>query len=162
MPSTKRPSTRAATSIATAAERTRSVIENLQSKLTEVSKHGAGARFSSVLMEERETVAEHMSDPPMRLETETEAELERQLEAYFARGGEKESADPRPAAQNRTLDDLRKRVVDGVVKRILEDWSNDGPGASSPLKDEVLERLIDRVFREFQTGSAESGDIPSR
>jgi hypothetical protein len=147
VPSTKNPSTRPAASIATATERTRSVIEDLQTKLAEVSQHGGGARTSSEQMSDRREKSEI---------AETEAELERQLEAYFACGG----GNPGPAANNRTLDDLRKRVVDGVVKRILEDWSNAGPAASNPLKNEVLERLIERVFHQFQSGSAEAADSP--
>ncbi len=157
MPSTKNPSTRPAASIATAAQKTRSVIENLQTKLTEVSQHAGSARISSVLTAERETVAEHMSNPREHAEiTETEAELERQLEAYFARGGGKGSAARDSAAPSKILDDLRKRVVDGVVERILDDWSTAGPEASSALRDEVMERLIERVFQQFQAGSAQA------
>jgi hypothetical protein len=162
MASPKNPSTRPAASIATAAQKTRSAIEDLQSRITEVSQHGGIGRLSSVLTAEREPETAIGAQAQEHSGTsETEAELERQLEAYFASGGVKEGSATGPPGGSRHLDDLRKRVVDGVVKRILADWSSTGPGASNPLWDEVMERLIERVFQQFQAGRAVEDDALS-
>lgn len=72
-------------------------------------------------------------------------ELERQLQAYFERTSLNPSRSP-------ILEDLRKRVIEGAVERILAEWPN-----SSELGREVMDRLIEHVLREFRrtVGSAD-------
>jgi len=65
---------------------------------------------------------------------ESSEQLEQQLQQYFAR------TTPRSAG----LADLRSRVVDGVVDRILRQWDN-----GSSLEPDVVERLIARVMERF-------------
>jgi hypothetical protein len=88
--------------------------------------------------------------PPVE---ESVDDLEQQLQAYFERAA--------PAApRGKILDELRSRVIDGVVDRILAQWANPelgSPGAG--LGPEVMERLIERVLEEFST-AAESPKTP--
>jgi len=67
-------------------------------------------------------------------------DLEQQLQAYFNHAS---PATPR----TKILDELRNRVIDGVVDRILAEWASPKPGAG--LGPEVMERLIERVLEEF-------------
>jgi hypothetical protein len=71
-------------------------------------------------------------------------DLEMQLQAYFDRAT---PATPR----TKILDELRSRVIDGVVDRILAEW-NPQPGSSpgAGLGPEVIERLIERILEEFR------------
>ena len=102
MASGKNPSTRPAASIATAAQRTQSVIQDLQAKLTEVSQYG-GVVGPSTSPEVPKLVAASE-------ELETEADLERQLAAYFAQASGQAGVTVGPV-----LEELRERVIDGVV-----------------------------------------------
>lgn len=155
MPSTKNPSTRPVANIARAAQKTRSVIEDFQTRLTEVSQHAGLARLSAAVAPERE--AQHFprtAGPDTTEGLESEADLERQLAAYFARA----SAPTGPVAtgasdRNKVLEELRARVIDAVVERILADWTSSRLQEPSALRDEVMERLIDRVLQQFGTGS---------
>ena len=145
MPSTRNPSTRPVASIARAAQRTRSVIEDFQTRLTEVSQHAGVARRATA-------VAPEKAGPDTTEALESEAELERQLAAYFARA----SAPNGPATagapdRNKVLDELRARVIDAVVERVLADWSSGRLQETSALRREVMERLIERVLRQFET-----------
>jgi len=163
VPSTKNPSTRSVASIARAAQRTRSVIEDFQTRLTEVSQQGGLARLSAAVATERE--AEHSpraAGPDAAEALESEAELERQLAAYFAGA----SAPTGPAAtgasdRNKVLEELRARVIDAVVERILVDWTSGRLQEPSALRDEVMERLIERVLQQFGTGSPAETEPPS-
>lgn len=134
MQSSKTPVSRPGTAIATAAERTRSAIEELQSRLVEVSHQGATAQAGMA---------------PLVDTSETEDELERQLSAYFS-GKEKEVAPDAHPARKRALEDLRQRVVDRVAERILEEWERSHPAAWNELREEVMERLVDRVLGQLQ------------
>src|SRR5215469_15834714 len=74
-------------------------------------------------------------------------DLEQQLQAYFARS----AADPsRPL-----LEDLRGRVVEKLVDRILAEWSTSRVSQpdSNPLIQAVMDRLVERVWEEFEKGS---------
>jgi hypothetical protein len=71
--------------------------------------------------------------PPEPIEESSE-QLEQQLQQYFARN----------ISPSRSLDDLRARVVDGVVDRILLQWDH-----GTALEPEVIERLIVRVLEHF-------------
>jgi hypothetical protein len=59
---------------------------------------------------------------------ETEDDLERELQAYFENNG--------------VRDELRNRVIESVVDRILAEW----PG----LGQEVINRLIERVVEDLR------------
>lgn len=89
---------------------------------------------------------------------ESEADLERQLAAYFA-GASKATVG---LTESSALGELRQRVIDGVVERIFQDWAGAKPGAApSALRDEVLERLIERVLQQFGTHSRAERALPS-
>lgn len=155
MPSSKNPSSRPVPSIAQAAQRTRSVIEDFQSRLTEVSQHAGLPRLATAVATETEGGAERfrgVAGPGTAEALESEAELERQLAAYFAHAGAP-SGTVAASERDRILDEIRRRVIDGVVERILTDWANGRLGEPSALRDEVLERLIERVLQQFATGS---------
>jgi len=81
---------------------------------------------------------------------DTEEELERQLQKYFAGTG----VQPRDLADvsGPSRDDLRNRVVDGVVRRILSEWAHQDQErpAGARLGNEIMERLIQRVAEQFQ------------
>lgn len=155
MPSSKNPSSRPVPSIARAAQRTRSVIEDFQSRLTEVSQHAGLARLTTAVSPETEGEEAHFrgaAGPGTAEAFESEAEMERQLAAYFAHAGAL-SGTFDTAERGRILDELRQRVIDGVVERILANWTNGRLGESSALREEVLERLIQRVLQQFGSGA---------
>ncbi len=156
MPSTKNPSTRPVASIARAAQRTRSVIEDFQTRLTEVSQHAGVARLATGIAAEKEAAGRTEA-------SESEAELERQLAAYFARAGASTGSEATGSSErNKILEELRARVIDAVVERILAGWLSGQPQEPSALRDEVLERLIERVLQQFGTrGPAETEARPS-
>jgi hypothetical protein len=80
-------------------------------------------------------------------------DLEQQLQAYFNR------ASP-TTPRTKILDELRSRVIDGVVDRILAEWANSKPGSlDAGLGPEVMERLIERVLKEFRTGASNTGVV---
>ena len=81
-----------------------------------------------------------------RLRPETKAEesnedLERQLQQYFQTEGRKD--------EGSTLNEIRNRVVEGVVERILREWDRPQQGGPTPLETEVVTRLIDRVLERL-------------
>ena len=87
-------------------------------------------------------------------EEESEEELERQLQTYFASTIIQARSAPSVANLSRTQihDELRSRVVEGVVHRILAEWARreqELPG-SARLGNEIMERLIQRVLEQFQ------------
>jgi len=142
VPSTKNPSTRPVANIARAAQRTRSVIEDFQTRLTEVSQHAGLARLGAAV------------GPNTTEALDSEAELERQLAAYFARASAPTGTSTIGASdRNQVLEELRARVIDAVVERILADWTSGRIQETSVLRDEVMERLIERVLQQFGTGS---------
>jgi hypothetical protein len=69
------------------------------------------------------------ADPPAEAIVD---DLEAQLQEYFS-----------SAAGKDAVGDIRKRVIEGVVERILREWEN------TPLEDEVVTRLIDRVLERL-------------
>ena len=161
MPSTKNPSIRPA-SIAKAAQRTRSVIEDLQIRLTEVSQHGKVGRLAAIApKKQKDSELDELEGRKTAELQESEAELESQLAAYFARADEPKAAGGR-SGHSDVLDELRRRVIDGVVERILDEWASDREEAPGRLREEVMERLVQRVLEQFETGSAEtSKTLPS-
>jgi len=143
MPTSKSGLGKSASSIATAAEKTRSAIQDLQARLS-ASQHGsAGAGGSAASKAGR---------------LETEEELERELAAYFAQADNLEDKGPvRSSASNTpTLDELRRRVIEGVVERILAEWTRDRSDVqvAGVLGNEVMEQLIERVLQQVGTVNA--------
>src|SRR5262245_51535485 len=102
-----------------AAEKTELLIRGLQSRLLE----GTG------------DIQETRAD--------TAANLERQLQEYF----EIWPGEDRP--ETNRLTQIRNRVVDGVVDRILRSWESARGGPATPFENEVIERLIDRVVEKL-------------
>jgi hypothetical protein len=136
VPSARQPAAKPAATIVNATARTRSVIENLQARLT------ADAR--SKVAGPQPVVDEVPSE-------ESVDDLEMQLQAYFDHATH---ATPR----TKILDELRSRVIDGVVDRILAEWTNPQAGSSlgAGLGPEVMERLIERVLDEFRNAAEPS------
>lgn len=87
--------------------------------------------------------------PPVDPHQETIEDLERQLQEYFNRA----VSSNRPGV----LDDLRNRVIDGVVDRILADWSHSGAAPGIGLGREVMDRLIERVLDDFRKHVVQDG-----
>jgi hypothetical protein len=141
VPSPKNSSVRQEDSIARATAKTRSVIEDLQEKLSADAQNG---------------VPQYVTPLPRRAldvgPNETDEDLERQLQSYFARA----SASPRDGAKvisstrTQILDELRSRVIDGVAERILEEWAGPQPGTSTTLGSELMERLIERLLEQLR------------
>jgi len=126
MASTRSSSSRPS-AIVDATAKTRSVIESLQARLVGDNVRPAGWE-------------------------ETIDDLERQLQACFDRAELVVENEP-SAARTPMLDDLRNRVIERVVDRILAEWSNPKPGESeSALQRQVLDRLVERVLAEFRRG----------
>ena len=144
--SPKNPSGRQASSIASATAKTRSAIEGLQERL--VGDANASARPS---------VPHYVTTIPARrthdlAADETEEDLERQLQAYFARVGSsrRTGTSVAPSARTHILDELRNRVVDGVAERILAEWACPQPGTTPTLGSELMERLIERLLEQLR------------
>ena len=144
MPAPKNPLVRPEASIASAAAKTRSAIEGLQEKLSEDPQIGA------------QSVPQYVAAVPRKVRDigpgETDEDLERQLQSYFARA----SSSPRGGASVTTstrtqiLDELRSRVIDGVAERILAEWACSQPGTSPTLGSELMERLIERLLEQLR------------
>ena len=135
MPSAKSGANRPTAGLTSAAQRTRSAIEDLQAKLVVVSQQADSGKLA-------------VRDPSVRgLESaESEGDLELQLAAYFARSHSASLA----SVYKPAIEAMRNSVIDEIVDRILDDWSR--VGGSSALREQVLERLIQRVLQ--QMGSA--------
>ena len=117
--------TNPAANIVDATAKTRSMIESLQAKLA--ADGGARAKNGG---------------------SESIEDLERQLQAYFERTA---PSDGHAARRSVVLDELRSRVIDRVVDRILADWADPNSGsARSALAQQVMERLTERLLDELQ------------
>jgi hypothetical protein len=83
---------------------------------------------------------------------ETDEDLERQLQAYFARvsPSRRTGANVAGPARTQILDELRSRVIDGVAERILAEWACPQPGSPSALGRELMERLIERLLEQLR------------
>lgn len=83
-------------------------------------------------------------------------DLDLALEGYFAAAGSNPVAAVRPA------DELRRRIVDEVAEKILNscDWSRDGK-LTPQFENEVIERLVQRVFERLVKAPPESPGIGS-
>lgn len=92
----------------------------------------AAERASLVIRDLRSRLAPRTPEPPIE---ETPDQLERQLARYFAE----------KVPQNGPLDDLRTRVIDGIVDRLVQQWEK-----GSALESEVVERLVRRVLERIE------------
>ncbi len=139
MPSARQSSTKPAATIVNATAKTRSVIESLQARLAGESV--GSVEPASVVPQGAASADESMDD------------LERELQAYFEQSAPSTWSGTASAGPSRTqiLDELRSRVIDGVVDRIIAEWSRSQQGMpqSSGLGREVMDRLIDRVLQEL-------------
>jgi len=141
VPSPKNTSVRQAASIASVAAKTRSAIEGLQEKLSRESHH---------------SVPQYVAPIPRRAQDmgpdESDEELERQLQSYFARANSLPRGGVNTASSARTqiLDELRSRVIDGVAERILAEWACPQPGGTPTLGSELMERLIERLLDQLR------------
>jgi len=177
MPSAKSAATRPVPTLADATAKTRSLIEDLQARLTgeggtpnsaERPRHSLGresaARKQADVEEnatvEQAAVAEDAAAKDAGPKGETEEDLERQLQAYFEQVTEGGRAAPAVAASTHALEmeDIRARVVDRVVERILDAWSHPERGgtAGAAIRHEVVERLTDRVLEMLQKAAAQN------
>jgi hypothetical protein len=129
VPSARNPSAKPAATIINATARTRSVIEDLRARLAA-------------------EVPDHSPPQAPAAADESVDELERELQAYFDHAAPK-STNP---SRDQLLEDLRNRVIDGVVDRILAEWALSPAGAPHclGLGREVMDRLIERVLNEFR------------
>jgi hypothetical protein len=141
VPAPKNPLVRPEPSITSAAAKTRSAIEGLQEKLSEDAQGSVPQYITAVPRKARDIGP-----------GETDEDLERQLQSYFARA----SSSPRGGASVTTstrtqiLDELRSRVIDGVAERILAEWACPQPGTSPTLGSELMERLIERLLEQLR------------
>lgn len=135
-------------SLASATAKTQSVIEGLQARLSgeptpRVNRHSASAAAAR-----KRNVVE------LQEVEETEEELEQQLQTYFARTTVQGTPVPSVTklSSRQVHDNLRERVIEGVVLRILAEWARHDqelPGGAR-LGNEIMERLIQRVLEQFQ------------
>ena len=133
MASTRNPA-RPVPTLAEATAKTRSLVEGLQARLgTPVSETGRPASRTVDLI------------PVSSTEDETEEDLERQLQEYFDRTMPANSPAEIPG-------DLSSRVIEGVVDRVLADWSNPqrATAVTASLRAAVIERLTERVLEHLQ------------
>ncbi len=142
MPSPKNPTVRQGASIASATAKTRSAIEGLQERLS-------GETPRSVPQYAAAVPARRTHDFGL---DETEEELEKQLQAYFARivPSPRKGTNMATPARTHILDELRSRVIDGVAERILTEWACPQPGTSPTLGSELMERLIERLLEQLR------------
>jgi hypothetical protein len=82
--------------------------------------------------------------------------LEWELERYFAAETSKQVTALAPLHQ------IRKRVVEGVAEKVLNGWEWSQVGKAAPLENEVIERLVERVFERLIETHGELPERPSR
>ena len=142
--------------LVSATAKTQSVIEGLQARLR--------GEPAPKVRKQASTSVSRKKDVVDLVGEETQEELEKQLQAYFA------TAEVRPLTLASTAemsrvetrddlrhddfrhDDLRLRVVEGVVVRILGEWARNDQERppSARLGNEIMERLIQRVMEQFR------------
>jgi hypothetical protein len=87
---------------------------------------------------------------------EPEENLEWELEKYFAAETSKQVTALAPLHQ------IRKRVVEGVAEKVLNGWEWSQQGQVAPLENEVIERLVERVFERLTETHGELPERPTR
>jgi hypothetical protein len=162
MPATKSAATKPVQTLADATAKTRSLIEDLQARLTgdagsttlERPRHARRELITA-----KEVINEEAVGAPLTAKDETEEDLDRQLQAYFDRMSAEnlrsEPVIPSPAAAY-TLEDIRARVIEKVAERILAEWSHPelGGAAGAAIRREVIDRLTGRVLEMLQNAAA--------
>jgi hypothetical protein len=83
--------------------------------------------------------------------SETSDELDRELQAYFS-GSNFSGSNP---SQKGALDEIRDRVIEGVVDRIMRAWQNPQAPRLGALEEAVVAKLIERVLEGLATGLTE-------
>jgi hypothetical protein len=76
---------------------------------------------------------------------DTYDDLDRELQAYFAAGSD------RPTRS--VLNEIRDRVIEGVVDRIIQSWDQPRGSRSEAIEEAVVDRLIERVLERARKGS---------
>jgi hypothetical protein len=101
-------------------------------------------RAAALLEELRARLKIEPAPPPQ----ETPDDLDRELRAYFSAS---------------VLDDIRDRVVQGVVDRIMRAWEEPAAKGSGggAMEEAVVNRLIDRVLERLgKDSTAQTAPVP--
>lgn len=85
---------------------------------------------------------------------ETPEDLAWELEKYFAA-----ETKGHVASAESSLERIRRRVVEGVSEKILNGWESSAAGTAQTLENQVVERLVKRVFQWL---TETPGEVPSR
>jgi hypothetical protein len=93
-------------------------------------------------------LAEHPSD-------ESTEDLEWELQKSFAAEAGAEISGRFP------LNQIRERVIEGVAEKILRGWEWRQDGKTAPLENEVIEKLIERVFAGVIGARSDLEDRPA-
>ena len=156
MPSAKSAPVRPASTLADATAKTRSLIEDLQARLAGEVRSEPPVVSTAAAISLAPAISPSVAATPARRE-ETEEDLERQLQAYFEQtAGVPTSAAatmaiaPRPSS----LDEIRNRVIEGVVDRIFAEWSRPDGAVGAALRGEVIDRLTKRVLEMMEKADA--------
>lgn len=148
--------------LVSATAKTQSVIEGLQARLR--------GEPAPKVRKQASTSVSRKKDVVDLVGEETQEELEKQLQAYFATAEVRPLTIASTAAMSRVetrndvrhddlrqddlrqQDDLRLRVVEGVVVRILGEWARNDQERppSARLGNEIMDRLIQRVMEQFR------------
>lgn len=94
-------------------------------------------------------LAEHPSD-------ESTEDLEWELQKSFAAEAGAEISGRFP------LNQIRERVIEGVAEKILRGWEWRQDGKTAPLENEVIEKLIERVFAGVIGARTDLEERPTR
>ena len=117
-------------------------------------------KSESNLSETTDRAAALVEELRSRLEARREdgqEELDRELQAYF-------SAAANPPEKS-LLNEIRDRVVEGVVDRIMRAWEEPQSQSSGAIEEAVVERLIERVLERLgsdSTATQRTGRVPER
>ena len=114
-------------------------------------------KSESNLSETTDRAAALVEELRSRLESRAEEDLDRELQAYF-------SAASNPPEKS-LLNEIRDRVVEGVVDRIMRAWEEPQSQSSGAIEEAVVERLIARVLERLgsdSTATQRTGRVPER
>ena len=122
--------------ITEATEKTTGLMRELQSRVRK------GDPRADVLIHQLRDMASEwkpaVQEMPVQAPVEPTEDLESELEAYFAR----------ETARSTKGKELRRKVVDRVVEKLLSEWEWPEGGTSS-LESEVVDRLVERVIERL-------------